>query len=347
MSGLNESLREIIARGKRDRRIPAAQITDILEKLDYDAGQIDALYEALDGSFEISADAEETGAAEISGLDIYKDVPDWEPMMAYLKEIESVSPITPEEEESLAAGMAEGDQVARRRLAEAGIRISAVQADRFAGKGLEALDLIQEGNLGLIRAIEKYDSSRGVPFSVLALWWIRQSMSAAVTEKAQAVRVPLHRSELYGMLKRASDRLKRENGREPSAEEAAQAAGVSAEKARELFIRRDGDLPEILEEAAEESAEEPEQVEKTARDIERERQSLLRERLRDVIDTLTPRESRILKLRYGMNGGGEMEPEEVARELGISEEKVRLAEAKAVRKLHHPSGGKRLRDYLE
>ena len=250
-----------------------------------------------------------------------------DPVRMYLKEIGKVPLLTAEEEQDLAKRMTEGDEEARKKLTEANLRLVVSIAKRYVGRGMLFLDLIQEGNLGLIRAVEKFDYTKGYKFSTYATWWIRQAITRAIADQARTIRIPVHMVETINKVIRVSRQLLQELGHDPSAEEIAQAMDLPPEKVREIL--------KVAQEHEEASA--PSEVASL---------SLLREQLFDVMDTLTPREKKVLELRFGLTDGRTRTLEEVGREFGVTRERIRQIEAKALRKLRHPSRSKKLRDFL-
>ena len=271
-----------------------------------------------------------------------------DPVRMYLKEIVKVPLLTAEEEQDLAKRMTEGDEEARKKLTEANLRLVVSIAKRYVGRGMLFLDLIQEGNLGLIRAVEKFDYTKGYKFSTYATWWIRQAITRAIADQARTIRIPVHMVETINKVIRVSRQLLQELGHDPSAEEIAQAMDLPPEKVREILKvaqepvsletpigeEEDSHLGDFI---PDEEASAPSEVASL---------SLLREQLFDVMDTLTPREKKVLELRFGLTDGRTRTLEEVGREFGVTRERIRQIEAKALRKLRHPSRSKKLRDFL-
>ena len=272
-----------------------------------------------------------------------------DPVRMYLKEIGKVPLLTPEEEQDLARRMSEGDDLARQKLTEANLRLVVSIAKRYVGRGMLFLDLIQEGNLGLMKAVEKFDYTKGYKFSTYATWWIRQSITRAIADQARTIRIPVHMVETINKVVRASRQLLQELGHDPSAEEIAEALGMPADKVRDILKiaqepvsletpigeEEDSHLGDFI---SDEGASEP---------SEAASQSLLNEALLEVMDTLTEREQRVLKLRFGLEDGRTRTLEEVGKEFNVTRERIRQIEAKALRKLRHPSRSKRLRDFLD
>ena len=271
-----------------------------------------------------------------------------DPVRMYLKEIGNVPLLTTDDENDLSNRIIAGDNSARKKLAEANLRLVVSIAKRYVGRGMQFLDLIQEGNLGLIKAVEKFDPTKGYKFSTYATWWIRQAITRAIADQARTIRIPVHMVETINKLLRESRRLLQELGREPTAEELAKELNMSYDKVREIMKislepvsletpigeEEDSHLGDFI---PDDDAPAP---------SEAASYMLLREQLTDVLDTLTPRESRVLKLRFGLEDGRARTLEEVGKEFNVTRERIRQIEAKALRKLRHPSRSKKLKDYL-
>ena len=272
-----------------------------------------------------------------------------DPVRMYLKEIGKVPLRTPEEEIDLAKRMEMGDESAKKRLAEANLRLVVSIAKRYVGRGMQFLDLIQEGNLGLIKAVEKYDYSKGFKFSTYATWWIRQAITRSIADQARTIRIPVHMVETINRLIRTSRQLLQELGREPSAEELAEKLDMPVERVREIMkISQD---PVSLETPIGE--EEDSHLGDFIQDdhvqvpVDAATYTLLHEQLMEVLDTLTDREQKVLRLRFGLDDGRPRTLEEVGREFNVTRERIRQIEAKALRKLRHPSRSRKLKDYLD
>ncbi|MGN0644946.1 RNA polymerase sigma factor RpoD, partial [Gemmiger sp.] len=275
-----------------------------------------------------------------------------DPVKVYLKEIGRVPLLTPEEEVNLAlaiqAGGKEGEK-AKQRLSEANLRLVVSIAKRYVGRGMQFLDLIQEGNLGLIKAVEKFDHTKGFKFSTYATWWIRQAITRAIADQARTIRIPVHMVETINKVKKVSSQLLHENGHEPSAEEISERLDMPVDKVREIM--RVAQEPVSLETPIGEEEDShlgdfiPD--EEAPVPAEAASQTLLKEQLAEVLKTLTPREEKVLRLRFGLEDGRPRTLEEVGKEFNVTRERIRQIEAKALRKLRHPSRSKKLRDFLD
>ena len=298
---------------------------------------------------ELSTIEEVTDEEMANASNVEESIATDDPVRMYLKEIGKVPLLTPEEEQDLARRMSEGDDLARQKLTEANLRLVVSIAKRYVGRGMLFLDLIQEGNLGLMKAVEKFDYTKGYKFSTYATWWIRQSITRAIADQARTIRIPVHMVETINKVVRASRQLLQELGHDPTAEEIAEALGMPTDKVRDILKiaqepvsletpigeEEDSHLGDFI---SDEGASEP---------SEAASQSLLNEALLEVMDTLTEREQRVLKLRFGLEDGRTRTLEEVGKEFNVTRERIRQIEAKALRKLRHPSRSKRLRDFLD
>ncbi|MBQ3412561.1 MAG: RNA polymerase sigma factor RpoD [Oscillospiraceae bacterium] len=356
MSERKEVLKTLIEQGKRDGKLSTQEITDALEEMDFDADQVDKLYSTLENqNIEIVEDLptevedDITISNEMLEADASLSVNIDDPVKVYLKEIGRVQLLSPEEEVELAKRMAEGDQTARQRLAESNLRLVVSIAKRYVGRGMHFLDLIQEGNLGLIKAVEKFDYTKGFKFSTYATWWIRQAITRAIADQARTIRIPVHMVETINKVKKVSAQLLHENGREPTVEEIAEAMSITEDKVREIL--RVAQEPVSLETPIGEEEDShlgdfiPDEDAQVP--AEAAYQSLLKEQLTEVLATLTPREEKVLRLRFGLEDGRPRTLEEVGKEFAVTRERIRQIEAKALRKLRHPTRSKRLRDFLD
>ncbi len=350
-------IKDLIEQGKSKGKLTTQEINDVLEELDFDVEQVDKLYDTLEGhNIEIVEDLEsgdldvdtsyipEMDDMDISGTEGIDD-----PVKVYLKEIGRVPLLSPDEEIDLAKRMAEGDEKARRRLSEANLRLVVSIAKRYVGRGMLFLDLIQEGNLGLIKAVEKFDYTKGFKFSTYATWWIRQAITRAIADQARTIRIPVHMVETINKVKKVSSHLLHQNGHEPTVEEIADELNMSADKVREIM--RVAQEPVSLETPIGEEEDShlgdfiPD--EEAPIPAEAASQTLLREQLGEVLATLTPREEKVLRFRFGLEDGRPRTLEEVGKEFNVTRERIRQIEAKALRKLRHPSRSKKLRDFLD
>ena len=355
-------IKDLIELGKSKGKLTTKEITDALEELDFDVEKVDKLYDTLEGLNieiiedletdidldlntipEVAASAEEEDAAPAEGVNID------DPVKVYLKEIGRVPLLSSEEEVELAQRMAQGDDYAKKRLSEANLRLVVSIAKRYVGRGMQFLDLIQEGNLGLIKAVEKFDHTKGFKFSTYATWWIRQAITRAIADQARTIRIPVHMVETINKVKKVSNQLLHKNGHEPTADEIAKELDMPLDKVREIM--RVAQEPVSLETPIGE--EEDSHLGDFIPDddapapAEAASHTLLKEQLSDVLQTLTPREEKVLRLRFGLEDGRSRTLEEVGKEFNVTRERIRQIEAKALRKLRHPSRSKKLKDFLD
>ena len=272
-----------------------------------------------------------------------------DPVRMYLKEIGKVPLLTPEEEIDLAKRMEMGDESAKKRLAEANLRLVVSIAKRYVGRGMQFLDLIQEGNLGLIKAVEKYDYSKGFKFSTYATWWIRQAITRSIADQARTIRIPVHMVETINRLIRTSRQLLQELGREPLPEELAKKLDMPVDRVREIMkiSQEPVSLETPIGEEEDSHLGDFIQDEHVQIPVDAATYTLLHEQLMEVLDTLTDREQKVLRLRFGLDDGRPRTLEEVGREFNVTRERIRQIEAKALRKLRHPSRSRKLKDYLD
>lgn len=348
-------LLELIDKGKQKGMLAYKEIIDAFEEIEIEPEQIEKVYETLENLGidivgDIEAEMEEIQLAE-EDLDI--TVPEGisidDPVRMYLKEIGKVPLLSADEEIYLAKRMENGDSEAKKKLAEANLRLVVSIAKRYVGRGMLFLDLIQEGNLGLIKAVEKFDYRKGYKFSTYATWWIRQAITRAIADQARTIRIPVHMVETINKLIRVSRQLLQELGKEPQPEEIAKEMNMPVEKVREIM--KISQEPVSLETPIGE--EEDSHLGDFIPDDDAPAPSeaaaftLLKEQLIDVLDTLTPREEKVLRLRFGLDDGRARTLEEVGKEFSVTRERIRQIEAKALRKLRHPSRSKKLKDYLD
>jgi len=356
-----EGVKELIEKGKKRGILTYNEIMDSLQGTELTPEQIDDIYEKLANmGIEVVqeiTDLEPMDSAPLESppeeaevdLSIPEGVGIDDPVRMYLKEIGRVPLLTPEEEVVLAKLMEEGEEEAKRRLAEANLRLVVSIAKRYVGRGMLFLDLIQEGNLGLIKAVEKFDYRKGYKFSTYATWWIRQAITRAIADQARTIRIPVHMVETINKLIRVQRQLLQELGREPSPDEIAKEMNISEEKVRE--IQKIAQEPVSLETpiGEEEDSHLGDFIEDHDARAPAEEASftLLREQLDEVLKTLTDREQRVLRLRFGLDDGRARTLEEVGQKFGVTRERIRQIEAKTLRKLRHPSRSKKLKDYLD
>ena len=344
---LGEILAGIIDGYKMKGNISTNALYDVLEKCDLTPTQLDEVYKALgEAGIQIVDEAErdkelfEQALADV-GLD--------DPVKMYLKDIGRVPLLSPDDEIELARLMQEGNEAAKKRLSEANLRLVVSIAKRYVGRGMLFLDLIQEGNLGLMKAVEKFDYEKGFKFSTYATWWIRQSITRAIADQARTIRIPVHMVETINKLTRVSRLLLQDLGREPTPEEIAEKMEVSVERVME--IQKIAQDPVSLETpiGEEEDSHLGDFIEddKATTPSDSVATMMLKEQLMGVLDTLTPREERVLRLRYGIDDGRPRTLEEVGKEFNVTRERIRQIEAKALRKLRHPSRSKKLKDFLD
>ena len=351
-----EELAKILASRARHHLLTPEQVSRAMEEQEYDVAGLDALYEALeargirveeeDANLPLLDDAqigrlEHELSAEGVALD--------DPVKAYLKEIGQVPLLSAEEEQTLARAARAGDADARRRLSEANLRLVVSVAKRYAGRGLPFLDLIQEGNLGLMKAAEKFEPDRGFKFSTYATWWIRQSITRAIADQGRTIRIPVHLVEHINRVRKTAGELLRKNGREPTAEEIAVRLEMEPDRVRELLqlAQEPVSLETPVGEEEDAQLEDFIQDEEAGIPVDEAGRQLLRRELMSVLKSLTPREERVITLRFGLDDGRPRTLEELGKEFNVTRERIRQIEAKALRKLRHPSRAKRLRDYLE
>jgi len=348
-------LKELIEKGKQKGMLTYKEIMDAFEEIEIDPEQIEKVYETLENlGIDVVGDIEdEIEDIQLTEEDLDLSVPEGisidDPVRMYLKEIGKVPLLSADEEIELAKRMEKGDVEAKKRLAEANLRLVVSIAKRYVGRGMLFLDLIQEGNLGLIKAVEKFDYRKGYKFSTYATWWIRQAITRAIADQARTIRIPVHMVETINKLIRVSRQLLQELGKEPQPEEIAKEMNMPVEKVREIM--KISQEPVSLETPIGE--EEDSHLGDFIPDDDAPAPSeaaaftLLKEQLIDVLDTLTPREEKVLRLRFGLDDGRARTLEEVGKEFNVTRERIRQIEAKALRKLRHPSRSKKLKDYLD
>ncbi len=357
------SVNDIIEKGKSKGSISNGEILEALEDVDFDIDQIEKLYETLETmGVEVTGYLDAPEFAEIeSEVEQYESAEDMEKMLAheglaiddpvrmYLKEIGKVPLLDSEKELELAERMSEGDEAAKSEIVESNLRLVVSIAKRYVGRGMFFLDLIQEGNLGLMKAVEKFDYRKGYKFSTYATWWIRQAITRAIADQARTIRIPVHMVETIHKVSRVQRQLLQELGHEASADEIAKEINMSPDKVREIMkISQDPiSLETPIGEEEDSHLGDFIQDEDSPAPAEAASYMLLREQLSEVLHTLTNREEQVLRLRFGLDDGRPRTLEEVGKVFNITRERIRQIEAKALRKLRHPSRSKRLKDYLD
>ena len=366
-----EKLNALIEKGKKAGKLTSKELMDTLDDLKLEPDELDRFYDkledlgidtagedilppldddalpALEELQEIEEVTEEEIAADTDALADTFSTDD--PVRMYLKEIGKVPLLTPEEEQDLARRMADGDEEAKRRMAEANLRLVVSIAKRYVGRGMLFLDLIQEGNLGLIKAVEKFDYTKGFKFSTYATWWIRQAITRAIADQARTIRIPVHMVETINKLIRVSRQLLQELGREPTPEEIAEEMNMPVERVREILkiSQEPVSLETPIGEEEDSHLGDFIQDDNVPVPADAAAFSLLKEQLNEVLGTLTEREQKVLRLRFGLDDGRARTLEEVGKEFNVTRERIRQIEAKALRKLRHPSRSRKLKDYLD
>ena len=359
-------LRDLMEMGKTKGQLTNKEILDAIGEMDIDPDQLEKFYDALETNgvviveniedimlddVELSsiASGDVNGDDDMDAEPMTENIAIDDPVKIYLKEIGRVPLLTPDEELDLAIRISDGDVAAKKRLSEANLRLVVSIAKRYLGRGMQFLDLIQEGNLGLIKAVEKFDYTKGFKFSTYATWWIRQAITRAIADQARTIRIPVHMVETINKVKKVSSMLLHQNGHEPSAEEIAEVLNMPTDKVREIM--RVAQEPVSLETPIGEEEDShlgdfiPDDDAPAPQDAASH--TLLKEQLSEVLSTLTPREERVLRLRFGLEDGRSRTLEEVGEVFHVTRERIRQIEAKALRKLRHPSRSKKLKDFLD
>ena len=353
------AIMHLIERGKSSGRLTTQEIDALIVDFGIEVEDLDRVYElAEQNGIEVVDDMSETALDTLNldsdvgkameGGEESKSVAIDDPVKAYLRDIGRVPLLTPEEEIELAMRISQGDVAAQKRLEEANLRLVVSIAKKYTGRGMQFLDLIQEGNLGLIKAAQKFDYTKGFKFSTYATWWIRQAITRAIADQARTIRIPVHMVETINKVKKANSQLLHQNGKEPTPEEIAELLDMSPEKVREIL--RVAQEPVSLETPIGEEEDSHLgdflQDEEALAPADAAFQSLLKEEIAAALGTLTPREAKVLSLRFGLEDGHPRTLEEVGKEFNVTRERIRQIEAKALRKLRHPNRSKRLRDFV-
>ena len=354
---IEERKQKLLALGKKQGYVTYEQLADELKGLDIDSDTLDDLYNTLmeaeidivseDGSDDASGE-EITEEVQVENLTLSKDVKINDPVRMYLKEIGRINLLTSDEEFEYAKRAEEGDEEAKRMLAESNLRLVVSIAKRYVGRGMLFLDLIQEGNIGLMKAVDKFDPTKGYKFSTYATWWIRQAITRAIADQARTIRVPVHMVETINKLARVQRQLTQDLNREPTDEEIAKKLGISIEKVREVYkISQDPvSLETPIGEEDDSHLGDFIKDERTMGPEEYATIEMLKEELQGVLGTLTEREEKVLRFRFGLDDGQCRTLEEVGQIFGVTRERIRQIEAKALRKLRHPSRSRKLKDFL-
>ena len=370
-----QKLEALIAEAKKTGKVSSKLLVETLDAIDATQEQTEQVYDVLEQSgieIDVSDVLELIGTAEMDnptlsemqaieeeGLENELETSDTleddldnakldDPVRMYLKEIGRIKLLSPEEEQEVAKKMAEGDEAARQRMSEANLRLVVSIAKRYVGRGMQLLDLIQEGNLGLIKAVEKFDYTKGYKFSTYATWWIRQSITRAIADQARTIRIPVHMVETINRVLRTSHAMVQKLGREPTTKEIADELHIEQSKVEEVLkiAQEPVSLETPIGEEEDSHLGDFIQDDEASQPSEEATYTLLREQLEEVLATLTPREQQVLRMRFGLVDGKPHTLEEVGKEFDVTRERIRQIESKALRKLRHPSRSKKLRDFL-
>ena len=366
MDGIEKrpAVKALIEKGKAAGKLTTQEIDTVIVDMDLDIEDLDKLYESIEAQNieiiddlsmldvdDVNFDLGETpkSTADTAGVTDDKNITIDDPVKVYLKEIGKVPLLTPEEEIELAIRIGDNDPAAKRRLTEANLRLVVSIAKRYVGRGMQFLDLIQEGNLGLMKAVEKFDYTKGYKFSTYATWWIRQAITRAIADQARTIRIPVHMVETINKVKKTNSQLLHKNGRDPTAEEIAEVLDMSVDKVREIM--RVAQEPVSLETpiGEEEDSHLGDFLEddKTPPPSQIVAESMMKQTLSDVLHMLTPREEQVIRMRYGLDDGQQRTLEEVGKAFNVTRERIRQIEVKALRKIKRPNMSKNLVDYMD
>ena len=356
----NILLDALLKKGKATGKLTSHEIDDAIVDMNIDIDEWDKIYETIEAQniqiiddlgdaalADISFEVENEKISDSSSSDSKNEAID-DPVKAYLKEIGKVPLLTSEEEIELAIRIADDDEKAKTRLAEANLRLVVSIAKRYVGRGMSFLDLIQEGNVGLLKAVDKFDYTKGFKFSTYATWWIRQAITRAIADQARTIRIPVHMVETINKVKKTTTLLLHENGRDPTAEEVGEYLNMPVDKVREIMrvVQEPVSLETPIGEEEDSHLGDFIPDDEALAPEEAASMMLLKEQLDEVLSTLTPREKKVIQLRFGIEDGRQRTLEEVGEEFGVTRERIRQIEAKALRKLRHPSRSKKLKDFL-
>lgn len=366
MDGIEKrpAVKALIEKGKAAGKLTTQEIDTVIVDMDLDIEDLDKLYETIEAQNieiiddlstldvdDVNFDLGETpkSTADTAGVTDDKNITIDDPVKVYLKEIGKVPLLTPEEEIELAIRIGDNDPAAKRRLTEANLRLVVSIAKRYVGRGMQFLDLIQEGNLGLIKAVDKFDYTKGFKFSTYATWWIRQAITRAIADQARTIRIPVHMVETINKVKKTNSQLLHKNGRDPTAEEIAEVLDMPVDKVREIM--RVAQEPVSLETpiGEEEDSHLGDFLEddKTPPPSQIVAESMMKQTLSDVLHMLTPREEQVIRMRYGLDDGQQRTLEEVGKAFNVTRERIRQIEVKALRKIKRPNMSKNLVDYMD
>ena len=349
---IDNVIKDLAQHGKSSGQVSTGDILEAMGEIEFDPDEIDKLYDSMESMGVEIIDGIDDAEAAIASGDAKVDegvILTDDPVKVYLKEIGTVPLLSSDEELELAKRIVQGDEKAKKRLSEANLRLVVSIAKRYLGRGMHFLDLIQEGNLGLMKAVEKFDYTKGFKFSTYATWWIRQAITRAIADQARTIRIPVHMVETMNKVRRVSGQLLHCNGREPTPEEVAEELNMPVEKIREIMRASQDPLSLETPIGEEDDTHLGDMVPdgEAVAPVEEASHMLLRDQLKEVINTLSSREKKVIQMRFGIGDGRPHTLEEVGKEFDVTRERIRQIEAKALRKLRHPSRSRKLKDYLD